>query len=240
MNGGIHPSLKLHLVDARAADVRVWRRLRRTLSLAGIVLATISMVEVVVMESTLRNPDWEIIVATGGSRLMSTGGYITYAHHAAPRPYIRTNPETYKLWRTPSGAWVGCFNERVAWTISGVMRIDCDLVAPHAWNRPYSNSINDLIPTNVTPVQTWRIPWLWAVAATGTLPVAELLGLLISALRARRRYSLGRCVQCGYDLRYSEDRCPECGAARGAVSSATGERHGPSTGVREQRNETCP
>ena len=40
------------------------------------------------------------------------------------------------------------------------------------------------------------------------LPVAWLVGV---ARRQARRRRVGRCVQCGYDLRATPDRCPECG-----------------------------
>jgi hypothetical protein len=50
--------------------------------------------------------------------------------------------------------------------------------------------------------------WLPA-AVTAPIPAAWVVNLL----RRRARLAVGRCPQCGYDLRATPDRCPECGKA---------------------------
>jgi hypothetical protein len=54
--------------------------------------------------------------------------------------------------------------------------------------------------------------WPWFVI--GGIPAAGMLIILRRWMTRRRRQRLGRCVQCGYDLRSSPIRCPECGLAR--------------------------
>ena len=61
-----------------------------------------------------------------------------------------------------------------------------------------------------TVVSTWTlaaIP-LWFVA---TILMIWPAVFLTRQIRRRRRTRLGRCLQCGYDLRGSSSRCPECG-----------------------------
>jgi hypothetical protein len=52
-------------------------------------------------------------------------------------------------------------------------------------------------------------PWL---AVSGVLTVLGAVRFRRHLL-SRRRFPVGHCPSCGYDLRASPDRCPECGIA---------------------------
>jgi hypothetical protein len=72
---------------------------------------------------------------------------------------------------------------------------------PH-YSREELNANPPMIYTQLS-VPNWML-----LVAFAVLPVVWL----IRRRRARRRLLVGRCRQCGYDLRATPDRCPECGA----------------------------
>jgi hypothetical protein len=47
----------------------------------------------------------------------------------------------------------------------------------------------------------------WAVFLLATMPVSLIIGKRLLG----RRFQVGRCRRCGYDLRATPQRCPECG-----------------------------
>jgi hypothetical protein len=55
----------------------------------------------------------------------------------------------------------------------------------------------------------------WVIVTTSiALSVAALawsIWIVRLVRRDRRWFRQGRCLRCGYDVRFSQDRCPECG-----------------------------
>jgi hypothetical protein len=55
------------------------------------------------------------------------------------------------------------------------------------------------------------VPFWMPAMVFGAWPAIATVWLV----RRRRRARVGRCRQCGYDLRATRERCPECGTAVG-------------------------
>ena len=69
--------------------------------------------------------------------------------------------------------------------------------------------VTERTPPGSAP-NSYRTIWFphWCLALLfAILPALRLC----SILRTRRRYRVGLCPHCGYDLRATPDRCPECG-----------------------------
>lgn len=88
-----------------------------------------------------------------------------------------------------------------------------DLGLTHfAWthrSRSSGTSMGNQAETSLT------LPHWFVVVMLAILPFAWLSG----PWRDRRRFPVGHCTRCGYDLRASADRCPECGEAVGGKNS---------------------
>jgi hypothetical protein len=70
-----------------------------------------------------------------------------------------------------------------------------------------------------TTVQHHVVAPAWpAAVALAVLPVLWV----VKITRRRRRAHLGRCRNCGYDLRATPERCPECGASANAAPQPGG------------------
>jgi predicted RNA-binding Zn-ribbon protein involved in translation (DUF1610 family) len=117
----------------------------------------------------------------------------------------------------------------------GVATMNAQLLAPmdehfRWWGFEYAKG-NWALPTGEEDEPGWRLrpfrmvalPY-WAITIVAAIPMV----LTARSHRVRGyRMRTGRCLHCGYDLRFTTTRCPECGtvaAARSAdgMSPATG------------------
>ena len=79
-------------------------------------------------------------------------------------------------------------------------------VAPRRWVGIQAFRVRvsgERVPVSVVVISHWVV--VLALSLPPTL-------WLVRVRRLRKRKSLGRCPECGYDLRSSRRRCPECGA----------------------------
>jgi hypothetical protein len=64
-------------------------------------------------------------------------------------------------------------------------------------------------PSHASQLAYWAIV---VTAVVSSLVALAWMAWLIHALqRDRRRHREGRCLHCGYDVRFSKGVCPECG-----------------------------
>jgi hypothetical protein len=64
-----------------------------------------------------------------------------------------------------------------------------------------------------TATSIWTAPYYAIAIAAILLPLTRGFIARLRMRKRARRLAMGRCPQCGYDLRMSEERCPECGTA---------------------------
>ncbi len=81
---------------------------------------------------------------------------------------------------------------------------------------PFSDIADGRLPVKyereVVPGANQLSSWLLVVDLWLIAVFFLVIALIARRLAAGRRWIVGRCGQCGYDLRASGDVCPECGA----------------------------
>ncbi len=66
-------------------------------------------------------------------------------------------------------------------------------------------------PNEVSVINLVLVPWPAVVGAFGIGPLWWMCERALRKWRRKRRVAMGRCGECGYDLRGSKGECPECG-----------------------------
>jgi hypothetical protein len=146
-----------------------------------------------------------------------------------------TDSKTINLMSQNSGIGFEVFSNRVAGFYSNDRQVwDGLLSPPSGWSWLQLPRSFDLQLPAASTVQKLgfvlsRQSTTWRISNTGRITMSNLVVILpdwflcpLTALlpirwfivdRTRRnRKRLGRCNQCGFDLRATPDRCPECGA----------------------------
>jgi hypothetical protein len=82
--------------------------------------------------------------------------------------------------------------------------------------RTYQIRVTDVtsgIPTPISDVRYYAIPYSTCLLISGVLPAAWLTSRRLSVWNRSRplKHPKGHCSACGYDLRATPGRCPECG-----------------------------
>lgn len=133
------------------------------------------------------------------ARVVNVGGYrgLLVLNH------YRTSPKVEQVWAPPPADWEG-FHYMALSGQQGELDTLPSGTAGFAFEAESS-------PGGGNGQYTVCIP-LWFVFILGLLTVLLASRGIRRRARRRSRLRVGRCPECGYDLRASAGTCPECGA----------------------------